>query len=511
VLTAVATTALMLGIQLMGNFGYFSLLTIVASIPLLDSVTPRSLQLSELFVAGAPIATNAFVVVHTLASLGAFLFNSWLGQGWTLWSLWFRFPRWFQPIIGCFRLAQPLRWLHPYGVFPPNNQPGVKMALLPEVSWDGEQWHELHFKYAPNHERSLPHFVAPYHPRGDQAIIYDTFGLNANSLMGGVLGPWDPYYYASSPPALEFCQKLVASTTNTLAQGEAVLQHATPPKAARVTTVMLEPTSLEDRKQTGRLWKRTYVGPHVPTHEYDPNFYDDAYGEPELWHPESIVWRSRSRFRELMERARTRREDPLQLAIWDGRLTSADVELFWREFVPMISAADRSTFDTLPAIVAAVRARFDRSQRRVLERLLGRFSLILLARFEPLYFHRLRQPLLPAPTYLQLWMLAHHIIAQGKTFYPRSARGRRHGPALERAARADDHTHRALPALGVPLRRDVLRGAEAAPAQLRGLPARSRREARDRREASAVGPVELEQGRALRRLARAHAVGFFSA
>ncbi|MET0384304.1 MAG: hypothetical protein ABW321_00020, partial [Polyangiales bacterium] len=302
-------------------------------------------------------------------------------------------------------------------MFPPHNQPGVKMALLPEVTWDGEQWHELHFKFAPNHERSLPHFVAPFHPRGDQAIIYDTFGLNANSLMGGMLGPWDPYFYASSPPALEFCQKLVSSLGNNLAQGEAFAQHDTPPTAARITTVMLEPTTLEERKRTGRVWTRTYVGPHVPTHEYDPDFYDDAYGEPELWHPESIMWRARSRFNELMERARNPNEDPLALAIWDQRLTAADVDLFWGEFLPMISAADRSTFNSLPPLVAAVRKRFNRKQRRVLARVAGRFSLIMLARFEPAYLYRGSKPQIPAPTYLQLWMLTQHIITQGKHVY----------------------------------------------------------------------------------------------
>ena len=417
VVAAAATALLVVGIQLMGNFGYFSLLTVVASIPLLDNVTPLTLRLGELFAPGAPRITNALAVLHTCASVGVFLFNSWLGQGWTLWSLWLRFPRWFQPIIGFFRITQPFRWLHPYGVFPPNNQPGVKMALLPEVSWDGEQWHELHFKYAPNHETSQPHFVAPFHPRGDQAIIYDTFGLNANSLMGGLLGPWDPYFFAASPPAVEFCQKLVSSRVNAIAKGEASAQHATPPKAARITTVMLEPTTLEERRRTGRVWTRTYVGPHVPTHEYDPNFYEDAFGEPELWHPEAIVWRSRSRFAELMNRARTGNEDPLRLAIWDGRLSAADVELFWGELVPMITAADRSRFDTLPATVAAVRARFSRGQRRTLARLLGRFTLILLARFEPHYLYRGSHPGIPAPTYLQLWMLAQHILAQGKDSY----------------------------------------------------------------------------------------------
>jgi hypothetical protein len=414
---ALMTASLMVGIQLMGNFGYFSLITIVGCLPLLDSITPRTLELSQLFAAGAPMITNAFVIVHTLSTSAVFLFSSWLGQSWSLWSVWFRLPRAFQPLLTFFRVLHPFRWLHPYGVFPPNNQPGVKISLLPEVSWDGKTWHELQFKYAPTNERSQAYFVAPHHPRGDQAIIYDTFGLNANSLMSGMLGPWDPYYYAASAPAFEFCQKLLETNKIELAKTEVSKQHTTPPRAARITTIMLEPTSFEQRKQTGKSWKRTYIGPHVPTHEYDPDFWHDAFGEPELWHFEAIMWRQRSRFKELMDRSVAGKDDPLELAIWDGRLSAQEVETFWNELVPLVSMADRSTFETVPGVVDQVRTRFDRRERRSLARLLGRFSLILVARLEPLYLYRGGKPLIPAQTYLHLWMLAHHIIAQGKSVY----------------------------------------------------------------------------------------------
>jgi hypothetical protein len=414
---AIATQFLMVGIQLMGNFGYFSIATIVTCIPLYDNITPRAFDIAHMFDAGAPIVTNAYLAIHTLSTSVVFLFSSWLGQSWCLWSVWYRLPIWFQPIITALRILHPFRWLHPYGVFPPNNQPGVKISLLPEVSWDGKQWHELHFKFAPSHEWSLAHFVAPHHPRGDQAIIYDTFGLNANSLMSGMLGPWDPYFYATRAPAFEFCQKLLESRDIKLARSDVSKQHSTPPIAARITTVLLEPVSIQERRRSGRLWKRTYIGPHVPTHKYDPDYWHDAFGEPELWHWEAILWRRRSRFNELMKRSRAGRDDPMQLAIWDGRLTAEEVELFWNEFIPMLSAVDRTTFNTLPAFVKQVRTRFDRRQVRALARLLGRFSLILVARFEPLYLYRGSKTPIKAKTYMHLWMLAQHIIAQGKAAY----------------------------------------------------------------------------------------------
>jgi hypothetical protein len=417
VIAAASTAALMLGIQATGNFGYFSLATIVLCIPLLDNLTPHAFTFSELFAPGAPVFTHAFLLVHTWATQFAFPFNSWLGQSWSLWSVWYRLPRVFQPLFAFFRLLHPFRWLHPYGVFPPNNQPGVKLTLVPEVSWDGQTWHEMHFKFAPTHEKSRPHFVAPHHPRGDQAIIYDTFGLNANSLMSGMVGPWDPYYFATRSPATVFCQKVCETKQTEFAWTDASAQHDTPPIAARITTMMLEPTSLAELRSTGRWWDRTYIGPHTPTHYHDPDFWSDAFGEPELWHPESIMWRERSRFSELMKRSRAGKEDPLALAIWDGQLTRADVDSFWNEFAPLITQADRTTFDSLPAVVEALNARFDRKQRRAFARLLGRFSMILVARFEPKYLYRGSRPELHAPSYLHLWLLAYHIIAQGKAVY----------------------------------------------------------------------------------------------
>jgi Lipase maturation factor len=414
---AAFTVGLMIGIQLMGSFGFFSMVTTIVCLPLLDNITPRLLHVSQLFAAGQPILTNAYVLLHTCGAAVVFVFNSWTGQSWSLWSLWYRFPIWIQPMFGFFRWVHPFRWLHPYGVFPPNNQPGVKISLLLEVSWDREHWHELSFDYAPSNPKSRPRFVSPHHPRGDQAVIYDTFGLNPTSLVSGMLGPWDPYFFAAKAPAVAFCQSVLEPGANELIDDPEFRRHPTPPIAARITTIMLEPVSLEQHRATGDYWKRTYIGPHVPTHAYDPDFWEDVHGEPELWHFESILWRRRSRFKQLIDLSLAGKTDPMQMAIWDGRLTTEDVERFWHELIPMVSAETRTTFDTVPALVSRVRARFDRRQRRIFQRLVGRFSLILVARLEPLYLYRLHKTKVRAQTYFHLWMLAQHIIAQGKDVY----------------------------------------------------------------------------------------------
>jgi hypothetical protein len=417
VVCALVTIMLMLGIQLTGNFGYFSLLTIVDTIPLFDQLTPRALHLSMLFSSGEPYLVNAFVLFHTLAAVITFPFNSWLAQGWHLWAFWYQLPRWVQGPLNVIRWLHPLRWVHPYGVFPPNTTPSVKITLLLELSWDKTTWHEVTFKYAPSNPNSAPHFVAPHHPRGEQAIIYDTFGMNYTSLLSTMVAAWDPSAYAMRSPSVLFCQAVLRGAADGLMHCPALQQHSERPRAVRVSTVMLEAVDIARHRASGVWWSRRYIGPHTPPQEIDPEFDADMLGEPELWHFDAIFWRRRSKLQPLLTRAAAAEIDPLQLCLLDSDLTVEDVTRFWDELVPLIGEPQRQSFDTLPAVVQQFRGRYSRPERRALYRLLGRFGLILIARLEPLYLHRGLSPLIPVRTYFHLWMLVHHIIGCGKQAY----------------------------------------------------------------------------------------------
>ncbi len=416
-IAAVCTIMLMAGIQATGNFGYFSILTMVASIPLLDQDTPRTLHLLSMFDAGEPVWRNAFVVVHTCAALITFPFNSWLAQGWHLWAFWYQLPRVVQGPLNLIRWLHPLRWVHPYGVFPPNTTPAVKITLLVEVTWDKQHWHELKFAFAPSNEKSAPRFVAPHHPRGEQAIIYDTFGMNYTSLLSTIIPAWDPSGFGMRSPSVMFAQSIVRTAPQKLIDASELGGRSEPFLAVRITTVMLEPVSLKQHRETGDWWKRTYIGPHVPPEEHDPHFHDDVLGEPELWSFDSIFWRRRSRLAPLMKRAMAQSVDALELARFDSAIAAEDVVRFWTELVPLLGDPARASFDTLPETVRAIEQRFDRGQRRTQYRLLGRFALILICRLEPLYLHRGLSPLIPVPTYFHLWMLVHHVIGCGKDAY----------------------------------------------------------------------------------------------
>ena len=418
---AASTIFLMAGIQATGNFGYFSVLTMIVAIPLFDNTTPGELDVLHLFAAGQPLFVNAFVLVHTLAATITFPFNSWLAQGWHLWAFWYQLPRAVQPVLGFFRWLHPFRWVHPYGVFPPNNTPGVKITLLLEVTWDGEHWHEASFKYAPSNPNSAPHFVAPHHPRGEQAIIYDTFGMNYTSLMSTMISAWDPSAYCMRSPSPIFAQAVLRMKPSELFPGTELAQRTDPFKAARITTVMLEPLSIAEKRRTGAWWKRTYVGPHVPAQELDTEFNDYVLGAAELWHFDAIFWRRRSYLRPLMDRAAAGDGDPLEVCRLgaEAELSDDDVQRFWVEFVPMLAEV-RHDFNTLPATLEAVDARFSRAERRALYRLLGRFALMLVVKLEPHYLHQGLSPEIPVRTYFHLWLLANHVLGGGKEAYLRA-------------------------------------------------------------------------------------------
>ena len=419
IIACIATILLMIGIIAFGSFGYFSPLTMVVALPLLDNVTPTAWTWSGMFQLNSDLPANLFVLLHTFGALIVFPFNSWVGQTWSLWTIFLRTPgRLLALPFDLLRALHPFRFVHPYGVFPPHTFPAEKGAVIVEVSWDGYVWYECDFNFFASNERSKPVFVAPHHPRGDQAVIYETYGLNPTTMISALAGAWDPNSYSSEPAAAALCQLILEGRGTRFVKCEALDKNPEPPMLARVRTVLLQPASLKELREKGHYWRRRVIGPHTPDQQLDPEFWDYLQPEPEMWHPEAIIWRRRSKLKYLMARAR-RGEEPNQAVIADApELTAQHVEMFWRDFIPMISAEERSDWKNLPLSVDRVRKRFSRHEQRVLARLMGRFSVMLEAKLLPLYLYQgLKPKRLPAKTYLHLWMLIQHIIAQGPEVY----------------------------------------------------------------------------------------------
>jgi hypothetical protein len=110
-------------------------------------------------------------------------------------------------------------------------------------------------------------------------------------------------------------------------------------------------------------------------------------------------------------------DGPLSASILPATgLAAADVAAFWNEFVPVVAAADRSSWAGLTETVRQLRARFGAAQLARFDRVLARLSVALAARLEPLHFGPSEPRLMP-DSYFHLYMLIHSIICRGREAY----------------------------------------------------------------------------------------------
>lgn len=461
---AASCAALMVAIAATGNYGHFNGLTLVLLLPLLDNVTPMHFALTDFFAGlfdvsrpPAELALAGLIALHTAGALLLLPLNTWASFTWTQWAFWRRLPRaltWptlLAPALAIFRALQPWRWLHAYGVFPPRAGPAVRMAPRLEVQFDNDgQWHAWRPHIFPTHEDAAPRWVAPHHPRFDQAIIYESVGFTEASTLRNLTGRFDPYGHTRLSAAGALLRGVLTSRIDHafFFADTPGLKHGgkhEPPTAARVRAVMLEPTTPSERRQSGghrrKWWRATEVGPHLSAMQADNPSLRAGLPPPELWHPEDRHWQSRSRLDHLARRVCLRAKDRehVHSAVLEGLddegTSNEHVEAFWSQFVAFVGSAEASALP-LHEVVAQVRARFDTETLAHFERLAGRYTLFLLTQLEPLFLAGglrallgLRPPALQVENHTQLHHLAAAMLLDGKAAYsqalaePERARG----------------------------------------------------------------------------------------
>lgn len=156
----------------------------------------------------------AFVFILP-TSLICFIFNSWVNLSWPYWPVLARLrPAWlFSGFVGVVRALARLRIVQAYGVFPPNSAPGQRWcvqfeacehpSLAPEAEQlaeevrggagagagstststsdrEGDGWKPITLPFL-NYAMA---FVAPYHPRVDQSLFYESGGMNGANYVG---------------------------------------------------------------------------------------------------------------------------------------------------------------------------------------------------------------------------------------------------------------------------------------------------------------------------------------
>ncbi len=215
---------LMLVIAATGNYGFFNLLTLALCIALLDDRSLKRFLPAKRARDRKPTPWNTwFGVAPALAiaiSAAVFLGGT-FGK---------RIPAWLGPVY-------PLSTFNNYGLF------SVMTTERPEIQLegtaDGETWLPYVFRYKPGPLDRAPGWVAPHMPRLDWQMWFAALGdFRRNVWLGNLM------------------TRLLEGEPSVLALLEENPFEETPPKQMRAIIYRYEPTSLEERNESGRWWSR---------------------------------------------------------------------------------------------------------------------------------------------------------------------------------------------------------------------------------------------------------------
>ena len=223
----VALIALMLLIALTGNYGFFNLLTIVLCISLFDDRSfQRILRRPVERRSAAPVATkwstwpSVAPAIVILVSAAVF-FTGTFGA---------RPPGWLNPI---YRFST----FNNYGLF------AVMTTERPEVeiegTVDGETWLAYEFPYKLGPLDRPPPWVAPHMPRLDWQMWFAALGD-----------------YRRNPWLANLMRRLLEGEPEVLGLLGSNPFGEEPPRQVRALIYRYEPTSFDEKTETGDWWKR---------------------------------------------------------------------------------------------------------------------------------------------------------------------------------------------------------------------------------------------------------------
>jgi hypothetical protein len=429
--------ALMLGIQVTSNFGFFNVLALVLLLPLLDlgsSVTQLSVATAT--SSWQTLLVHVIVGVWLVGGVLFFPFNSWVPHSWLYWptQLGIR-SRIIRGVLAFYRSLSGLRVLHAYGVFGPQPLPALKLVPVLEGSADGRTWHEYEYRFMPCAERSAPRAFAPYHPRLDHAILYEGFGLNTAGFMSSVHSSFNPYHFSPVSPLRRVMQRLMEteSPVRTLFRTDPFAGQA-PPRYMRATLFALEPTSMAEQRRTGRWWRRHAVGVHLVAAGADASVFTRWLNGPEVFHWDDVIWRRRVgwlRHFEALARASLDLQSTEAAIAQQLQIPPESVERFWTSFIPSVRPTCGEDWCELESRARFVQSRFGDALMRDFERIAALLAIGLAARCED---RAGGDPVssLSLPGYFQVGMLMYRIILAGRERFQQAL----HEPgALESEAR----------------------------------------------------------------------------
>jgi predicted DCC family thiol-disulfide oxidoreductase YuxK len=239
----VGFVALQIGIAITGNYGYFNLLTVVLSVLLLDDsllfwrrkfspTQPLSIWRCRTEMVHSGLFVPAAIIIVVVSCV---TFFSALG----------RKRDWPAPLSAVYEAVEPFRSVNSYGLF------AVMTKSRPEIivqgSDDGEHWSDYEFKYKPGDLNHAPRFIAPHQPRLDWQMWFAALS-----------------HYQQNRWFVRFCVRLIEGSPAVL---ELIAHNPFPEKPPRFIRAMAydyEFTTAEERKRSGRYWRRKNERVYLP-------------------------------------------------------------------------------------------------------------------------------------------------------------------------------------------------------------------------------------------------------
>lgn len=292
-------TGISLMIWITGNYGYFNPLTILIGIFLLyDNDYPEKIKKRLIKIKEQPkIALNGIIPVSLILIIMHFIYIGMLfvpklenPQNHLNYFCYFENTREAEGIkkifLTPFRLISNLRIVNPYGVF--KDMTRFRIELRFEGSNDGLTWKAYEFEYIPSGNTQTLRFFAPYYPRLDHVMFYETYGIgtynnNPTKPKSIPQNPLNPYYKRENAWICKFLEGLEKNNphiTNLLSKNPF---EEKPAQFIRVNAFLLNFTSMTEKEKTGNWWKQDYL--FTP---YDSSVEKRTHCQP-LYNLEDIV------------------------------------------------------------------------------------------------------------------------------------------------------------------------------------------------------------------------------
>jgi predicted DCC family thiol-disulfide oxidoreductase YuxK len=230
-------------IALTGNYAFFNLLAVTLCLFLLDDIFFRrrvSSVIANRIVRGlADKSAQAWVRRLCVGIYVVVLFVS----GFEIAGM-FSGVHW-RPADKVIGAVAPFEIVNTYGLF------AVMTTTRPEIivegSNDGSTWLAYEFKYKPGELTRRPPWVAPYQPRLDWQMWFAALGD-----------------YRSDPWILRFMERLLEGSPEVLGLLRDNPFPNAPPHYMRALLYQYRFTTPEDKRRTGKCWRRELKGEYVP-------------------------------------------------------------------------------------------------------------------------------------------------------------------------------------------------------------------------------------------------------